>query len=279
MKWYPVVSGGRDQADALKRAEFGRALLSFAAGGRDQFMKEMPTYDLLIDSGAFSVWSIGETIDLDGYIAWSQAATATHQGPIRIINLDVIPGKRGGGSPSARERVRAAREGMDNADRIRAAGLDVMEVFHRHEPLDILDELLDRRRPGEVLGIGGLVAGGGVSEKRMVCDSIFSRLRDRAGGWQGIAPMHGLGVSPTSPLGRRYPWWSCDASSWVFARKFGKRPGKFKAWGQDDKRTTVTPVAERYFAEALTNWRRLEETYTRLWADRGVTYDLEEAIA
>ena len=48
--------------------------------------------DILLDSGAFSAWNLGECIDLDAYIGFVKA----NNGLIyRFINLDKIPGNFG----------------------------------------------------------------------------------------------------------------------------------------------------------------------------------------
>ena len=74
--------------------------------------------DILLDSGAFSAWNLGERIDLDDYIGFVKA----NKGLIyRCINLDKIPGDfgirewrpdgdRGGGGGVLREPAKDERE-------------------------------------------------------------------------------------------------------------------------------------------------------------------------
>ena len=48
--------------------------------------------DILLNSGAFSAWKLGERIDLDKYVGF---AKVNQRHIYRPINLDVIPGSFG----------------------------------------------------------------------------------------------------------------------------------------------------------------------------------------
>jgi hypothetical protein len=278
VKFYAVTTGGPDQVAALRGANHMQVLVSYIADKRRTFHTLMPPeLDLLIDSGAFSVWSIGKTVDRAAYRDYLLAYREEKQtGKLTFINLDVIPGdKRIGTAPTQAERERAIRESMDNADFLRDAGLPIMEVYHRFEPPEVLEQLLARRRPGERLGLGALQGRGSLRDKQEFLDECFHVVRGFHGGWSGISPLHGLGIGPGSPLGRRYPWWTADSSSWVMARKFGKKPSRRvtqAAWAYDDPRTAVTPVAELYFDMALRGWQRACITLDKMWTARGVTF-------
>lgn len=116
---------------------------------------ELVTYSpeyLIMDSGAFSAWTVGEEIDIDAYIEWVKMNQKKFPRTI-AINLDVIPGERGR-MATKEERNAGMRESIKNADYIRNAGVaNVMEVFHQFEPREFLDELLDRLPPGGILGL------------------------------------------------------------------------------------------------------------------------------
>lgn len=221
------------------------------------------------DSGAFSVWTLGETIDLDDYIAWCRYYTEATPGFVPI-SLDVIPG-RPGTKPTMAERERAMAQSVENGDQIRAAGVGIMEVYHWHEPIEHLDRLLARRQPGELLGIGGLASGGSRTEKVAFCDQVFAHVRD-ACGWNALPPLHGLGVSPTSPLGVRYPWWSVDSSSWSLAGRFGRHVSGSGRRGDADPRTSNRTVRQIYLTRVLDSWQRHDRTLTETWASRGVRF-------
>ena len=65
---------------------------------------------IMIDSGAFSVWNKGTTIDLDDYIIYCLKYINSIN---YVVNLDVIPGKPGQ-RPSKEEVERSAVIGYGN---------------------------------------------------------------------------------------------------------------------------------------------------------------------
>jgi hypothetical protein len=273
--------------DDGKRAIAGRLariLVSFVYDAERIFPRlmaeqgvEASELDMMLDSGAFTVWTKEDVIDLDAYIAWAQAYRAEVPNS-RIVNLDVIPG-RPGREPSMEQREEAARLSMANADTMRSAGLDICEVFHWFEDWAVLDELVARRRPGEVIGIGGLAGQGGGEAKRAFVSQVFARARDRYGGWSSLIPFHGFGIAPDSPLARLAPWYSIDASSWLSPARFGQAVGRGGERMGDDSRTSIKEVSAVYLERVLLDWRRLEDSYTRLWTERGIRFvpDVEEA--
>lgn len=223
------------------------------------------------DSGAFTAWTTGKTIDLDGLIGWCRRNTELHDG-FACISLDVIPGEPGGdAAPTNRERAAAAAESLENGDAMRAAGLKIMEVFHVYEPLDHLDTLIERRQPGEVIGLGGMV-GRSVTLKQRFCDAAFARVREHSP-WDDLIPVHGLGLSVRGHLAARYPWASIDSSSWLAPAKFGKPVKRNGRMGDgDDKRTGSRPLRHLYLQRVLDGWLDREAQLTRMWLDRGVRW-------
>jgi hypothetical protein len=266
-----------------------RALISFAYDRKATFVDsirphiDLDDVDLMLDSGAFSVWTSGETIDLDAYIAWASNYYSEFDSNVVVINLDVIPGTPTGGAPSTRERNAAVKKSMRNADTIRAAGLPVMEVYHLHEPIRVLGQLLERRQPGELVGLGGLAGRGDSGLKMQFCRDAFRLLYERNGrSWKGIVPLHGLGISPDAPMGKHFPWWSIDSSSWSIFHRFGAEVARN---GRAQKRSTgatrekgqrglaaFRPASDLYYIRTLRRWRRLESDYTAMWRRRGVSF-------
>lgn len=214
------------------------------------------------DSGAFTVWTQGATVDLDAYIEWCHGYLALNPDFV-AVSLDVRPGQPGS-TPTRRERLRAMAESIDNGDKLRAAGIRIVEVYHLHEPLSHLELLLDRRQPGERIGIGG----GATAE---FCDTAFAFMRDRHG-WDNLPPVHGFGVSPIAKLGARYPWFSCDSSGWMASARFGHGIGRRGDKTHDDTRTTNVGVRTLYLFRVLDRWLRAERELTALWHQRGIRF-------
>jgi hypothetical protein len=227
--------------------------------------------DWLGDSGAFTAWTKGDAVDLDDLIDWCRYQVARAPS-FRCISLDVIPGEAGGNrQPTTRERNRAIKQSLANGDAMRAAGLKIIEVFHVFEPLTHLELLMERRQPGELLGLGGMV-GRSEALKRSFADEVFRRVRDVAGGWQDITPVHGLGVSIRSPMAARYPWFSVDSSSWLAPAQYGKKVNTVGALYGEDDRTRHRSVRHLYLVRALEGWLKQEAALTAMWDARGVTY-------
>lgn len=289
MKVYNAWAGPLYQLPSLLGAAPVRLLISFAYdNGTKPYYEHIASFvpldevSLMMDSGAFSVWTTGKTIDLDAYIEWAKVRQPMFKDCV-TINLDVIPGSPGV-QPTGKERRYAIRQSMENADQMRAAGLPVMEVFHLFDgSFKVMEDLWARRRPGEVFGIGGLV-GAPQGETHDFCDQVFARLRDWNGGsWDNIVKLHGLGVSPDSPAARRYPWWSVDSSSWSTFHRYGYEVGRAgrsqkTATGLSSGITSVRPAYDLYYIRIAKRWRRLEGTLTALWNQRGVSF-LEERTA
>jgi hypothetical protein len=91
----------------------------------------MMALEVMLDSGAYSVWKQGKPIDLQDYvdfiIKYKDVWTT-------VVNLDVIPGKRDR-IPTAGDIERSAEEGWENYYELKKAlaphGIDPIHVFRR----------------------------------------------------------------------------------------------------------------------------------------------------
>lgn len=272
---YAAISGDRSH---VVDTRYPSLLVSFAFDARASFFADLPYAppNRLGDSGAFTVWTQGKTVDLDALIAWCRANIEAHP-TFRCVSLDVIPGPPGSdAAPTKRERATAFAQSLENGDAMRAAGLLISEVFHVYEDVANLDLLLDRRQPGEVLALGGMV-GRSRTLKRAFCDQVFSHVRQRAGGWQGIAPMHGLGIAPrhesAGSIAWRYPWASIDSTSWLNPSKYGELITRAGGHRRSDGKLAHRAVAHQRITRLLNAWVRREREATAMWDNRGVTFD------
>ncbi len=168
--------------------------------------------ELFLDSGAYSAWTKGVTVDLEKYAAFILA----NKGAFAVVaNLDVIPGGPGR-IPSSAEIEKAAEEGWENwltlTKMLCPAGIVPLHTYHRGENIRWLKRLMGE---ADYFGIGGLALKIGTSAKRAYLDEIMPLLTDEAG-WP-IRKLHGFGLTSLSMM-RRYPWWSVDSSSWSYGR-------------------------------------------------------------
>lgn len=149
----------REAYEALRETQHKSTLLSFhykAAQPRyEEYAWSQDGARVLLDSGAFTAWSLGKQIDLQRYAEWALGVVAKwgdHLVQLDAVNLDRIPGEKGRDATRA-ELQAAMRESIANADQLRAAGLRIVEVFHQDEPLEFLDELLHRLPPRSILAL------------------------------------------------------------------------------------------------------------------------------
>lgn len=155
--------------------------------------------ELFLDSGAFSAFTQGATIDLDQYIAFIKK----HLDVLSVYaNLDVIDD---------------AEATWQNQKRMEAAGLDPLPCFHIGEPLDYLKRYVAEY---EYIALGGMLAiGTGSAEVSRVLDHLWAdHLCDNKG--MPKVKVHGFGLTSLK-LMCRYPWYSVDSTSWAQAGGFG----------------------------------------------------------
>jgi hypothetical protein len=226
---------------------------------------------LMLDSGAFSAWQLGDTIDLPAYADWAlrvQEEWAPQE--VVAVSLDVIPGKRGR-APSGRDLVAAREASLRNGDYLRDRGLQIVEVYHQYEPTEYLDLLCDRRQPGEVLGLAPRNELRPPQRARFL-ESTYAHLFGRYG--KTIPPCHGFAVSPLTAVATMHPWYSVDSASWVHMTMFGRASRRRSGFrGAPDKRTAVSGMRIFYRRWVLESWLRVGESMTREWAERGFVFD------
>lgn len=173
--------------------------------------RRAPRMKIMLDSGAYSAWTRGETIPVEEYILFIQQHRAELD---TYINLDFIPGDKGR-RPTLREVQHAAEVSFANYEAMRAAGLDPIPVFHYGEGFEWLERLLDA-------GAGYICLGGTVgvptAPKRKFLDECFTILTNARG--EPLVKTHGLGVTEGKFL-VRYPWQSVDSTSWLIAPTYG----------------------------------------------------------
>jgi len=193
--------------------------------------------NLFLDSGAFSAWSKGVSIDLQEYIAFCKK----YESALSVIAvLDVIPGVRNK-TPSAEEKASAAQQSWNNYQIMLDAGLPkdkLLPCFHLGEDWSWLERYM---------GVTDYVALGAMAKTRE-SDRIawLDRAMDILCGLDGIPKVrfHGFGMTSYS-LMRRYPWYSVDSTSWVMTSRFGSilvPPKKDGQWiySQDPWKVSVS---------------------------------------
>jgi hypothetical protein len=173
----------------------------------------------MLDSGAFSAWTQGETIAREAYIEFVKSCEHFLD---CYVALDVIPGSLGRAPGSLKRRrtleeVKASgSQSYANLQAMKDAGLRPIPVFHQGEEIAWLEKML---HDGEqYLGVSPAKNMPWYVQQEWL-DRIFAIVTDRAG--NPLVKIHGFGIANVSSL-LRYPFASVDTAGWSRASGFGK---------------------------------------------------------
>ena len=161
--------------------------------------------NLFLDSGAFSAWTQGVNIDIQEYIKFIKE----HEKVIEVYaNLDVISTGKIGNKESAKKTLK-------NQKIMEKAGLKPLPVFHYGEPLEYLQDYVNRY---DYISLGGMVP---ISNAQLIpwLDHLFTEHLTDAEGMPKVK-IHGFGLTSLR-LMLRYPWYSVDSTSWVVTGRLG----------------------------------------------------------
>ena len=166
---------------------------------------------IMLDSGAFTVWTLGEEIDIVKYIEYILKLKRLYDlgDRLSIVNLDVIPDLTLRGVALKEEIDRSVIQSCLNFRRIKEAGIsNVIAVHHLGESGDHLKMILDEGV--EYLGLGGVARRTGkAKDERLWFNQTFNYLNNI--GFRG--KVHGFGITAESMV-RDYPWDSVDSVSY-----------------------------------------------------------------
>lgn len=184
------------------------------------YPKEAPEYlnlcnrvgkrcNMMMDSGAFTAWSIGKPVQLDALIAYNQDILKTYGShhDFVFISLDVIPGERGQRATSE-QIASAVRQSYDNF-RIMQQHFPhhkVMPVYHSGEDVSLRDAYLQMTD--------------------YVClsmDQGFTETNRLEWAKRSIVPgffFHGLAATGNKMV-TQIDWYSVDSSSWLTVGSMG----------------------------------------------------------
>lgn len=172
--------------------------------------------NLMLDSGAFSVWKSGADVNLDEYISFCLKYKDDFQ---VIVSLDVIPGSAKDEGRRKRDCIeKACKEGWGNYLKMLSAGLPkskVVPVFHQLDGWEWLEKYLDFGCP--YIGLSLLKKDEGRFHRQWL-DQCMKYVCDSEGNPK--VKLHGFGITNAAYLSR-YPWYSCDSTSWIIHAAHG----------------------------------------------------------
>lgn len=170
---------------------------------------------LMLDSGAFSVWSQGASIDLEAYIQFC----LRYPDISYYVNLDVIPGVPNVKRSLTPEAVEAScQQGWDNYIRMLDAGVpyqQVIPVYHQNDGIHWLEKYLEFGTP--YLGISP-ANDMTTTQKLQWMAGLRKHLFDSSG--KPIVLTHGFAVT-SYDLMRFWNWHSVDSASWKLTAAWG----------------------------------------------------------
>lgn len=176
---------------------------------------------LFIDSGAFTAWTQGKTINVDEYINWinDRADYIDLYGQV-----DVIPGDRTTGAlPSAEEVRIAAQKTWENYLYMRPKmkkpeGL--LYTFHVGEPIEFLKQALEWKDPEgnhiPYIALGGMV-GKSADVRDRFMEHCFDVIKKSS---NPNVKVHAFGMTDRDLL-MKYPVTSADSTSWIMTGATG----------------------------------------------------------
>lgn len=247
-------------------------LVSFAYKGVIGMVPYKPQ-SYIVDSGAFSAWASGKSVDLKAYGDWALTQTEKAERFV-AVNLDVIPGEKGRTSTKA-ERLVGMRKSLENADYLRSLGLNIMEVYHQDEPLSFLGELCDRL---PIDGVIGISPRNDVSvNKKIEWQNVVLRYLYQRYGKSAFPRCHGLAVTSKQMI-ESFPYYSVDSSTWVGAAMFGKfvnedgKSGDTRTLFKVSPRAGQTGAMQTAIRHTIENLFLMEQAITKVWTSRGIQW-------
>ena len=180
-------------------------LESYHYVGKQAFVDHMRANNakIFVDSGAFSAYTLGITIDLPTYCDYIKR------------NLDIIRVEDGVVMASVLDGIGDPLQTWQNQHAMEALGAKPLPCFHAGEDERYLEWYVKNY---EYITLGGMVG----SSTKQLCvwlDRMWEKyLTDGSG--RPRLKVHGFGITAI-PIMERYPWYSVDSSSWIQSAAFG----------------------------------------------------------
>lgn len=238
MKYF--FSAPSSSKNVLEELNVHNVLMSYAVDAKNM-TSSFQDCNIIIDSGAFSVWNKGGKIDIDDYISFCKTLPEHYV----FVNVDVIPET----GSSSKEINRCAEEGFENYKYISSKLKKVLPVYHYGEHLDILKRYMD------YTDYIGLSPANDTHEKvkRNYLKTCFNLTRDKV-------KTHGFGYSSHTGM-LLFPFYSVDSISY---KRYTLNKGTMY-WAQGKLGGLLY--------ESVRTWLYLEKQITNVWEKRGIKWD------
>lgn len=173
--------------------------------GKQAFVDHMRANSakIFLDSGAFSAYTLGVSLSVADYCDY------IHR------NRDIIRVDGNAVMASVLDGIGDPLQTWRNQLEMEERGFKPLPCFHAGEDERYLEWYVQNY---EYITLGGMV-GSSTKQLAIWLDRIWDKyLTDKSG--RPRLKVHGFGITAI-PLMERYPWWSCDSSSWIQSAAFG----------------------------------------------------------
>lgn len=173
--------------------------------GKQKFVDEMRANNarIFLDSGAFSAHTLGVELKVSDYCDYIKR------------NIDLIRVEDGVLMASVLDGIGDPLQTWRNQYEMELRGVKPLPCFHAGEDERYLEHYVANY---PYITLGGMV-GSSTKQLSIWLDRIWDRyLVDGSG--RAKVKVHGFGIT-SIPLMERYPWYSCDSSSWIQSTSFG----------------------------------------------------------
>lgn len=189
--YFAGISGHKKRLEYLKELGADKLMLTFAeVKSYNQNMSRFKkgNFDILFDSGAFSLWRRGISIDIQEYCKY----LTTHSIEKYIV-LD---------------KIGSHAETMVNQKIMEDYGMNPIPVYHLNSPIENLYEICEKY---SYVCLGGTV-GSNVSVRLKFFTEVFQHFPNHK--------FHGLGLTDMRIVSK-FPFYSVDSTTWLCAAKTG----------------------------------------------------------
>lgn len=173
--------------------------------GKQKFVDEMRANNarIFLDSGAFSAHTLGVDLKVSDYCEYIKR------------NSDILRVEDGIVMASVLDGIGDPLQTWRNQYEMELRGVKPLPCFHAGEDERYLKHYVANY---PYITLGGMV-GSSTKQLQMWLDRIWDKyLVDGSG--HAKVKVHGFGITSV-PLMERYPWHSCDSSSWIQSTSFG----------------------------------------------------------
>ncbi len=208
---------------------------------------------VMIDSGAFSAYNLGKSIDLDAYCTWLHENMGWIDSYINLDKLDPHNLEDG------------ARQGWENYRHMRRRGLRPIPVLHAGENVDWLHRYLD-----DGADYVALAAVAFIPKKHT--DAWYAAVWDHLVTADGspAVKVHALGEGRVESM-IAFPWKSVDTASWFFASMVS---GTFKT----DQGQTLNMRADGQNTDSSTHVKSLDPESRALFETAMAAAGIKKAV-